>query len=253
LERSIWIGFDHREAQAFSVARHTFSRCNTQPIPIFGIVLRELQRLGLYTRPIETREVEVKCGHCSSVVSTVSQLWDPISDAPMSTEFAISRFFTPILAGHGYALFTDCDVLARTSLARLFEVAEANPQYAVMCIKHNHVPDYQVKMDGQQQTRYARKNWSSVMMFNCDHPANKYLTLEALNSLPGRDLHRFCWLKDDEIGEFDTTWNYLVGHTETEERPNLVHFTDGVPFMKGYEDCEYSDEYRAALETWALR
>jgi lipopolysaccharide biosynthesis glycosyltransferase len=253
LERSIWIGFDHREAQAFAVARHSINRFLTQPIPVFGIVLRELQRLGLYTRPIETRVVETLCHcGCGKVVAEATQLWDPISDAPMSTEFAISRFFTPVLACHGWAMFCDCDVLSRKSIARLFEEAETKPHLAVMVVKHNHVPDYQVKMEGQAQTRYARKNWSSVMLFNCDHPSNKALSLEMLNTLPGRDLHRFCWLKDEEIGELPPEWNYLVGHTKTNEAPCMVHFTDGVPFMKGYETCEFSDEYRSALEAWAL-
>jgi len=64
-------------------------------------------------------------------------------------------------------------------------------------------------------------------------------------------LHRFCWLEDEEIGELDPAWNYLVGHTKDVPDPHLVHFTDGVPFMKGYEHCEYADEYRRELELWA--
>lgn len=231
---SVWVGFDPREAAAFAVCRNSIIRHLTQPIPIRGIVLSELQRKGLYRRPVERRG---------------EQLWDPISAAPMSTEFAISRFFTPILARSGWALFMDCDIMARGSLARLFE--QANPKHAVQCVKHVHEPDYRVKMDGQAQTRYARKNWSSVMLFNCDHESNKTLTVDMLNIVPGRDLHRFCWLNDDEIGELPPVWNYLVGHTETDEEPQLVHFTDGIPSMRGYENCEYADEYRRELELWA--
>ena len=167
----------------------------------------------------------------------------------MSTEFACSRFLTPILAKTGWAVFMDCDILARCSLARLFE--EAQDHYAVMVVKHHHNPDYMVKMDGQMQVKYARKNWSSMMLFNCDHPANKALTHEMVNTLPGRDLHRFCWLEDDLIGGLDPKWNYLVGHTKINHEPNLVHFTDGVPFMPGFEHVEYADEYRRELELWA--
>lgn len=231
----MWIGFDPREAAAFAVCRNSIARRLTQPIPIRGIVLSELQRAGLYRRAVERRG---------------EQLWDPISGAPMSTEFAIARFFTPILAKSGWAAFCDCDVLARASLARMFELAK--PQYAVMCVKHKHIPDYSVKMDGQAQTRYARKNWSSVMLFNCDHESNKTLTVDMLNIVPGRDLHRFCWLKDEEIGELPPVWNYLVGHTETDTEPQLVHFTDGVPGThRGFDNCEYADEYRRELELWA--
>jgi len=232
---SIWIGFDHREAQAFAVCRHSIQRRLTMPIRVKGLVLTDLERMGIYKRPWERRDN--------------GQLWDLLSDAPMSTEFACSRFLTPILAKTGWAVFMDCDLLARISLVRLFELAD--PRYAVMCVKHEHKPDYQVKMDGQAQTRYARKNWSSMMLFNCDHPANKKLTHEMVNTIPGRDLHRFCWLDDDQIGGLDPAWNYLVGHTKIDHEPHLVHFTDGVPFMRGYENCEYADEYRRELELWA--
>lgn len=232
---SIWIGFDPREAQAFAVCRSSIRRnSSTQTIPIRGVILNDLQDAGLYQRPVERRG---------------EQLYDPISGAPMSTEFAISRFFTPLLAKRGWALFMDCDVLCRGPIARLFE--QARTQYAVMCVHHQHNPDYSVKMDGQAQTRYARKNWSSVMLFNCDHPSNKVLTKEFLNTVPGRDLHRFCWLKDEEIGELHPKWNYLVGHSDIDEEPQLVHFTDGIPSMRGYEHCEYADEYNRELRYWA--
>lgn len=231
---SIWIGFDPREAAAFAVCRNSIRRHTLQQIPVRGIVLSELQRAGLYTRPVERRG---------------EQLYDPISGAPMSTEFAISRFFTPILAKGGWALFCDCDILARGSIARLFERAVST--YAVMVVKHHHSPNMSVKMDGQIQTKYARKNWSSVMLFNCDHPSNKLLTVDMLNTLPGRDLHRFCWLRDEEIGELSPSWNYLVGHTQTDEEPQLVHFTDGIPTMRGYENVEYADEFNRELRVWA--
>lgn len=232
---SVWIGFDHREAQAFAVCRHSIKRRLTQQIPVKGLVLSDLERMGIYKRPWEKRD---------------NGLWDVISEAPMSTEFAVSRFLTPLLAKTGWAVYMDADLLARCSLARLFELA--NPKYAVMCVKHNHNPEGQlVKKEGQQQTAYARKNWSSMMMFNVDHPANKKLTHDMVNTVPGRDLHRFCWLEDDEIGALDPAWNYLVGITKIDHEPNLVHFTLGVPFMAGYEHCEYADEYRRELELWA--
>jgi hypothetical protein len=232
---SVWVGFDPREACAFAVCKHSIQRCMTQPIPVKGIVLSQMRERGLYYRPTEVR--------------SNGQLWDTISEAPMSTEFAISRFLTPHLARSGWAIFMDCDVLARTSLARLFE--QRKDKYAVMVVKHDHDPDYSVKMDGQAQTRYSRKNWSSVMLFNVDHPANKALDL--INEAAGRDLHAFCWLEDHQIGALDPSWNYLVGHTKLPEgkAPGLVHYTDGIPSMRGYEECEFADEFRAELEAWA--
>src|SRR5690606_15654639 len=186
----IYIGYDPREVEAYNVCVASIKRRLSRSIPISGVRLGDLQRRGLYTRPVETKD---------------GRLWDTISQAPMSTEFAISRFLVPELAGSGWALFMDCDMLVRTDLNRLFGMAD--PRYAVMCVKHHHEPPEGVKMDGQMQTLYARKNWSSVMLFNCDHPTNEALTVELINTVPGRDLHRFCWLKDEEIGGLDMSWN----------------------------------------------
>lgn len=142
-------------------------------------------------------------------------------------------------------MFSDGDVLFRSSVGHLFDNLDG--AFAVYCVKHRHVPESTIKMDGQTQTQYYRKNWSSVMVFNCDHPANRRLTLEMVNTLPGRDLHRFCWLEDDEIGELGPEWNYLVGYTKNVPDPKCVHFTSGTPDMVGYENCEYADEWREQL------
>lgn len=91
----------------------------------------------------------------------------------MSTEFAISRFLTPHLAGRGLALFMDCDMLVRSNLTSLFLDLETGDK-AVYCVKHQYNPTGNEKMDGQLQTRYVRKNWSSFMIFDCNHPANKH-------------------------------------------------------------------------------
>lgn len=239
---SVWIGFDPRETAAFAVARQSIRATCNIPVPVSGIVLDRLRRSGLYWRPTEKRINEA---------TGAEQLWDVISDAPMATEFSISRFLTPHLARTGWALFMDCDMLVRSSVRDLFE--KAYSRYAVMCVKHHHVPKEGVKMDGQMQTVYARKNWTSFMLFNCDHPANKALTVDMVNELPGRDLHRLCWLDghDDLIGELDISWNWLVGHSDTTVNPKNVHFTDGIPTMKGYENVAYSDEFRDTLYRWA--
>jgi len=237
--RSIYIGFDPREGTAFSIAKYTAEKYLTQAIPIRGLVLHKLIDAGLYTRPMEIRK--------SAVDAPI--MWDVISEHPMSTEHANARFFVPLLAKTGWALFTDGDVMFRSNVARVFDGLD--PSKAVVCVHHDHRPEATKKMDGQVQSKYVRKNWSSVMFFNCDHPANKRLTLEILNGVPGRDLHRFCWLEDDEIGELDPAWNYLVGHSPPWIDPKLVHFTEGVPDMPGYENVPYADEWRDAMHDWA--
>lgn len=230
--KSIYIGWDPREIDAFNVARHSVLRHMTQSIPVNSLRLDALIESGLYKRPIEYRGD--------------NQMWDPISEAPMSTQHANARFLTPHLAKTGWALFMDGDMLALDDLSKVFEGLDDNK--AVYCVQHKHEPTAGMKMDGQLQTIYARKNWSSFMLFNCAHEANNGLTLDIINMLPGRDLHRFCWLDDSEIGALDPKWNFLVGHSDSRIlNPWVVHFTSGTPDMPGYENCAFADEWRAEL------
>lgn len=240
--RQVYIGFDPREGAAFAVARGSLNRRSSDPIPVRSVRLDVLRQRDLYFRPTEIRD---------------GRLWDVISEAPMATEFAISRFFTPLLMREScsrsttepmWAVFMDADVMLREDIGKLFE--QADPRYAVQVVKHNFAPPEGTKMDGQVQTRYARKNWSSVMLFNVNHPSNMALDVELMNKVPGRDLHGFCWLKDEEIGELDASWNWLVGHSSPDIRPNLVHFTDGLPYMAGYEGSAYADEWWDELTRW---
>lgn len=233
--RTVWIGFDPREATAFAVARYSLEQRTGGPIKARGLVLDHLRAMGIYTRPHSVKD-------CRG--------WCPISQAPISTEFANSRFLVPHLAESGWAVFMDCDMLVRTDIKKLFD--QCDNSKAIMCVKHHFDPPEGIKMDGQLQTRYFRKNWSSVMAFNCDHPANKALTLEAVNTWAGRDLHAFKWLDDDLIGELDQSWNFLVGHTEPEIEPDIVHFTEGGPWFAEYQNVPYADEWRAEMLRWAV-
>lgn len=233
---TVWIGFDPREANAFAVAKHSARRHMTQRPPIRGLVLEQLRQAGLYYRPTSRDEG--------------GRLFDEISQHPMATEFAISRFLVPYLSGfQGWALFMDSDVLIRGNLTRLFDLAD--PTKAVQVVQHQFHPPEPLKMDGQVQTDYPRKNWSSVMLFNCAHPSNRCLTPANVNLWTGRDLHGFHYLDDHEIGALPPEWNYLVGHTKGVSDPQIVHFTDGIPSMLGYEDCEYADEWRTEMVMWA--
>jgi hypothetical protein len=233
---SIWVGFDPRpaESQGFAVARQSIRRHCNMPIPVFGLNLDVLREQGLYTRPTERID---------------GKLWDVISQAPMSTEFAISRFLVPYLAKRGWALFVDADVMARASLTDLF--AQADSSKACMVVKHADYMTGLTKMDGQHQTAYARKNWSSVVLWNCNHPGAKHLTPAIVNSQRGLWLHQFAWLDDEDIGELDPCWNHLVGNVIPNPTAKLVHFTNGTPNMPGYEQCEFADEWRSELSRWA--
>jgi lipopolysaccharide biosynthesis glycosyltransferase len=146
-------------------------------------------------------------------------------------------------------LFIDGDVLVRADLNELFD--QLDPEKALYCVQHRHDPEEGFKMDGQLQLRYRRKNWSSVMALNVDHPANAALTVDYINTVPGRELHAFGWLDDKHIGALRQEWNYLVGVTRPLANPKIAHFTLGTPDMPGYEACEYAEEWRAERRRWA--
>jgi hypothetical protein len=132
--------------------------------------------------------------------------------------------------------------MLRAPIEDLFALAD--DRYALMCVQHEPQIGPTRKMDGQAQLAYRCKNWSSVMLINCAHPANGRLDLDLINAAPGRDLHAFCWLAGDLIGELPGEWNHLVGVDEPRPDAKLVHFTLGCPDMRGYEACEHGDEWR---------
>lgn len=226
----VFIGYDPRERDAFAVATSSALKHN-DCLDIRGLVLAECKGDGLYRRPTSRKN-----GH----------LWDDISDAPMATEFALTRFLLPQLADRSrgqWVVFMDCDMLVRCDLEDI--MAHVDDQYAVMCVKHDVEHGTGEKMDGCAQTSYKRKNWSSVMLWNLDHPAHRRLTPTHVNTAKGRWLHQFGWLHDKEIGALSPVWNHLVGLSPPEENANIVHYTLGVPSMAGYENCEYAREWEA--------
>lgn len=217
----VYIGYDSREHDAFETAAFSLLRHASIPVEITPLKLQKLEEWGLLRRPTDLR----------------GQRYDIISNAPASTEFAISRFLVPFLAQTGWALFVDCDVLFRADVAELLELAD--PRYALMCVKHDYVPSTASKMDGQAQTVYARKNWSSVMLFNCDHPANRRLSLADVQERRGFDLHQFYWLNDAEIGALPAEWNWLVNVEPEPLYPKIAHFTLGGPFTPGWSGAAH--------------
>lgn len=215
----IYIGVDHREPKSLRACVNSLAPFG-HAMPSF-LDSERLTNRGLLWRPQDRR----------------GGIYDLISDAPCSTDFAISRFLVPIIHQSGWALFVDSDVVFLRSPDELFRLAD--PAKAVMVVKHHNGHEAGTKMDGQLQTLYARKNWSSVMLFNCDHPANERLTLHDVNARPGRWLHRFGWLHDEEIGELPGEWNWLVGVQEKPENPAIAHYTLGTPELVDSPFPEY--------------
>jgi hypothetical protein len=161
-----------------------------------------------------------------------------------STEFAFTRFLTPYLKGYyGYALFCDSDFIWRCSPRELLE--RVDPLDAVTVVKHNISPEQlkDEKMNGKKQVWYPKKNWSSMMLFNCEHPKTRALTPEVVSEAPASYLHGLEWTWDASVGEVDKTYNYLVGYYNDRIDPKVLHYTDGTPLHAGYENCEFAEEF----------
>ena len=210
----IFIGFDAREAVAFSVLSHSIHARASEPVAIAPLMLSQLQ--GIYRRER-----------------------NPLQ----SSDFSFSRFLTPHLCGfEGWAIFMDCDMLVMDDIARLWTLRD--DRYAVQVVKHVHVPREDVKFLGEKQTRYEKKNWSSVMLMNCAR--STALTPEYVNAATGLELHQFKWLESDAlIGELPHEWNHLVGYDAPASRVSLAHFTIGGPYFSEYRECEYAREWFA--------
>ena len=215
----VFIGFDPRESVAYNVLAHSINARASQPVTIAPLALSQLG--GLYTRER-----------------------NPLQ----STDFSFSRFLTPYLSGYeGWSVFMDGDMLMRDDIAGLWALRDE--RYAVMCVKHDHQPKEDTKFLGAVQTKYEKKNWSSVMLFN--NARCRALTPDYVNRATGLELHQFKWLSNDNlIGSLPPRWNHLVGYQAPSGEAALVHFTLGGPYFDDYVDCEYASEWyseRAAM------
>ena len=209
----VFIGYDPREAVAYSVLAHSIHARSSVPVAIVPLMLRELT--GMLTR--ERHPLQ-------------------------STDFSFSRFLTPALSDFtGWSVFMDCDMLVLDDIAELFALRD--DRYAVMVVKHEHVPREEKKFLDQPQTPYQKKNWSSVMLFN--NARCRALTPDYVNSASGLELHQFKWLpSDDLIGEIPSRWNHLVGYSPPRRDVSLVHYTLGGPYFAEYGECEYAQEWQ---------
>lgn len=208
----VFIGYDSREAVAFHVLSHSIHSRASRPVIIAPLMLSELS-------DIFTREAH------------------PLQ----STDFSFSRFLVPYLSNYeGWSLFCDCDMLMLDDIANLWETKDDS--YAVQVVKHDHKPSEEKKFLDQPQSKYEKKNWSSVVLFN--NAKCKALTPDYVNTATGLELHQFKWLGDDSlIGELPRRWNHLVDYDPTvpSEDVSLLHYTEGGPYFEDYKDCSYAD------------
>ena len=161
-----------------------------------------------------------------------------------SNSFIYSRFLVPYLNNFkGMALFLDGDMIVKGDVAEL--LYEFDPSEAVKVVKHSYKTKHPVKYLGAKNEDYPKKNWSSVMLWNCSHWLNRQLTPRFIQEQTGKYLHRFQWLKypEEQVGKLDETWNHLVGEYEYNPDAKLAHFTLGSPCFKDYQTGDYSEEW----------
>ncbi|WP_119944660.1 glycosyltransferase [Neorhizobium sp. NCHU2750] len=213
----VFIGFDSKEVAAYHVFCQSILEKSSMPVTFTPINLANLG--GIFTRERNSLQ---------------------------STEFSFSRFLVPYMSGYeGWSLFADCDMIMRSDIAKLWELRD--DRYAAMCVKHNYVPKVETKFLGQVQTKYEKKNWSSVILFN--NAKCRKLDLDYVNSASGLELHQFKWLEsEDLIGELPQSWNWLVNEYEYSPDADLVHFTDGGPYFDEYKNDDYADEWFATRD-----
>ena len=200
----IFLGYDYRERAATNVLIDSLYQKSRVPLSITTLVTSQLESIGIYKRP---------------------------RDPKQSTDFSFTRFLVPYLMNYqGWAIFMDCDMLCFEDIKNLWD--QRNNIYTVMCVKHEHIPSEQKKFQGEIQSAYPKKNWSSLMLMNCEKC--KALTTNYVNTKSGLDLHRFNWLEGDhEIGEITGNWNYLVDvNNQDLENQSLAHWTLGGPWFK---------------------
>lgn len=208
----VYIGFDERETVAYHVLAHSIIRRATRPVSLTPLIRGQLRALG----------------------------YQGGRDEMASTDFADTRFLVPFLAGYkGKAVFMDCDMLARDDLTELMDLPMDDK--AVLVRQHDHRPRTDTKFLGAKQTTYRRKNWSSLIVFDCAKCSA--LTPSYVAAAGGLSLHQFEWLRDDQIGELPYGWNHLVGYETYDPSVPLVHFTEGTPCFDGYRYQPYAEEW----------
>jgi len=217
----IFIGYDPVESVAWHTMASSILSRSSLPVAIVPINIANLK--GVYTRE---------------------------RDPKQSNEFSLTRFLVPYLSGYeGFAAFFDCDMMLRTDVALMFQHAEKDKSKAVHVVQHDYEPKDDTKFLNTVQYRYPRKNWSSVVLWNCGHPSNRAVTPEFVNTASPMEMHRFQWLNDKEIGSLDVRWNWLVGeYTDPPADVHNIHWTVGGPYFHEYRNADFAPEWFAEHE-----
>jgi len=202
--RRIFVGFDPREAVAYHVCVQSIIDTAREPLKL-----------------------------------SFTPVTGPMRDG--SNAFIYARFLVPYLCGYsGFAVCLDGDMILR---APIEDLCDLETDAAVSVVQHDYKTKHPIKYLGNKNEDYPRKNWSSVALWNCGHPANAVLTPEYVANATGSHLHRFGWLSDREIEVLPPEWKRLVLEQEVQPTDKLLHYTIGTPCFADYADCDHAEEW----------
>ena len=207
----VFVGYDPREAIAYHTCVNSIIRHASQPVAIIPIALNLFQ--------------DYKETHTDG-----------------SNHFIYTRFLVPHLMGFkGWAIFIDGDMIVRSDIVELWNLREVDKD--VMVVKHDYQTCMPVKYLGAKNENYPRKNWSSVILWNCNSFPNRQLTPEFVQTSSGSFLHRFSWLDDDRIGDLPPEWNWLPDEYGPNLNAKLLHYTLGTPCFQEFADTPQGNEW----------
>ena len=207
----IFIGYDPREAVAYHVCANSIIRHASQPVAIIPLALNLFQD---YTE----------------------------THTDGSNQFIYSRFLVPHLMGFkGWAIFIDGDMIVRGDIVELWNLRKSDKD--VMVVKHDYKTRMTEKYLGAKNEDYPRKNWSSVILWNCSNHPIQRLTPAFIEKSTGAELHRFSWIDDDRIGELPPEWNWLPDEYGSNPDAKLLHYTLGTPCFHEFATTNMADEW----------
>ena len=163
-----------------------------------------------------------------------------------SNDFIYSRFLVPYLMNfNGWAIYADGDMVCLEDIKKLWDLRD--DKFAVQVVKHDYKTKIKTKYWGNKNEDYPRKNWSSLILWNCNHASHKILNPEFIQKQTGAFLHRFSWIKDDEIGEIEKEWNWLAMEYEEKNDIKLIHYTIGTPCFEEYQNKSLASYWKKSF------
>ncbi len=206
---TIVVGFDQREAIAYHTFTQSIIEKSSRPVFFIPVALNTLNGFK------ETHK-------------------------DRSNDFIYSRFLTPYLNNfEGWAIFADGDMICQSDIRELWDLRDESK--ALLVVKHDYLTKANRKYLGNINENYPRKNWSSLMLWNCAHPKHSILTPNFISNQSGQFLHRFSWLDDSDIGDLPKEWNWLALEYPINNSAKIIHYTLGTPCFKDYRDTDMSD------------